>query len=476
MAYYKITKDKKGNLVAKMQAYGKDLTTGEKKIYTKRFYNENGLTEAKFKKFLDKESIAFEEELERAYREHDVSVKARVLTFHELMAEWKENIKTNLSISYYERANEVERKFNEYLKEVNLYDKPISAITVRDIQLFLNSFTAKKYNLTLKLTARLKNPLPKTVNFRQLAREGILDRCRSYHMNHYDSHIMKETAQAICDRYNLKYDDYFETVKNEKAYSAETIKGYRRILRTLFNEAVRYEWITKNPVCGTKIGAGNSNTSLRAVPEKEVFSFREAQEFLEMLDNLSDDIINQRVCIKLMLLTGIRNGELHGLRWSDVDLKKHILHVRRNRLVSREFGIYEKCPKTKTSLRDIPMPDNLVDDLKKYKEWFRLADEHFDEKQDEYYLAVGLDRQPLYPHTIAHILTKLETKYGFKHVSCHGLRHTYCSLLLSQNVPIQTMSKYMGHSDSTVTLEVYSHFIPDTQEKVIFALNNISKK
>ena len=95
MAYYKITKDKKGNLVAKMQAYGKDLTTGEKKIYTKRFYNENGLTEAKFKKFLDKESIAFEEELERAYREHDVSVKARVLTFHELMAEWKEKIKTN---------------------------------------------------------------------------------------------------------------------------------------------------------------------------------------------------------------------------------------------------------------------------------------------------------------------------------------------------------------------------------------------
>ena len=111
-----------------------------------------------------------------------------------------------------------------------------------------------------------------------------------------------------------------------------------------------------------------------------------------------------------------------------------------------------------------------------YKDRFRLADERFDEKQDEYYLAVGLDRQPLYPHTIAHILTKLETKYGFKHVSCHGLRHTYCSLLLSQNVPIQTVSKYMGHSDSTVTLEVYSHFIPDTQEKVLFALNNISKK
>lgn len=52
----------------------------------------------------------------------------------------------------------------------------------------------------------------------------------------------------------------------------------------------------------------------------------------------------------------------------------------------------------------------------------------------------------------------------------------YCSLLLAQNVPIQTVSKYMGHSDSTVTLKVYSHFIPDTQEKVVFALNNLTKQ
>lgn len=475
MAYYKITTNKKGELVAKMQVYGKDLSTGERKLYVKRVYNENGLTEAKFKKFLDKEAIAFEEEVARAYREHDVSVKARVLTFHELMAEWKENIRINLSISYYERACEVEKKFNEYLKEVRLYDKPISEITVRDIQLFLNSFASKKYNLTLKLTAKLKNPLPKAVNFRQLAREGIIDRTRSYYMNHRDTHITQEVAHAICERYNLKYDDYFETVKNERSYAVETIKGYRRVLRTLFNEAVRYEWIAKNPVCGTKIGAGSSNTSLRAVPEKEVFSFKEAQEFLSMLDGLPDDIINQRVCIKLMLLTGIRNAELHGLHWSDVDLENHILHVRRNRLVSKQFGVYEKSPKTKTSLRDIPMPDNLVEDLKRYKDWFRLADDNFDEKQDEYYLAVGLDRQPLYPHTMGHWLTKLEAKHGFKHVSCHGLRHTYCSLLLSQNVPIQTVSKYMGHSDSTVTLEVYSHFILDTQEKAVFALNNLTK-
>ena len=67
------------------------------------------------------------------------------------------------------------------------------------------------------------------------------------------------------------------------------------------------------------------------------------------------------------------------------------------RLVSQQFGAYEKSLKTKTSLRDIRMPENLVEDLKQNRDWFRLADDNFDEKQDEYYLAVGLGKQPLYP-------------------------------------------------------------------------------
>jgi|GEM_PF-641865 len=476
MAFYKITKNKKGELQAKMQAYGKDLSTGERKLYVKRIYNEDDLTEAKFKKLVDKAAIAFEEEIARAYEEHDISVKAKVLTFNELLQEWKANIRANLSLGYYHRVEEVEKKFNEFLKQRKLYDKPISVITVRDVQQFLDSFSSKTYVVGNYRTAQLKKTLPKTVNFRQLERENILSRNASYNMNHYNTHINEETARKLCERYKLDFDEYFDVVSNERKYAAETIKGYRRMLRTLFNEAVRYEWITKNPVCRTKIGGGNSNTSLRSVPEKEVFSFKEVQDFLAVLDRLPEESINQRVCIKTMLFTGVRNGELHGLRWSDIDLEKRLIHVRRNRLYSRLTGVYEKSPKTKTSVRDIPIPTELLEELKIYREWFRIADDNFDNKLDQYYLAVGIDRQPLYPQTIGNILKKIEQKNGLKLVSCHGLRHTYCSLLLSQNVPIQTVSKYMGHSDSTITLKVYSHFIPDTQEKVICALDNITKK
>ena len=78
-----------------------------------------------------------------------------------------------------------------------------------------------------------------------------------------------------------------------------------------------------------------------------------------------------------------------------------------------------------------------------------------------------------HPRTVSVWLKEIEDKYGLKRVSCHGLRHTYCSFLLSQNVPLQTVSRYMGHSDSAVTLKVYSHFMPETQNQALDALNCI---
>ncbi len=133
--------------------------------------------------------------------------------------------------------------------------------------------------------------------------------------------------------------------------------------------------------------------------------------------------------------------------------------------------MYEKDPKTKTSKRDIPLPKELISDLQEYKKWFETADPNFNSLLDNYYLAVNIYRELLYPGVVGHWLKDIEKEYGLKQVTCHGLRHTYCSLLLSQNVPIQTVSKYMGHSDSTITLKVYSHFIPDTQDIAMDALS-----
>ena len=122
------------------------------------------------------------------------------------------------------------------------------------------------------------------------------------------------------------------------------------------------------------------------------------------------------------------------------------------------------------------MPDYLIQELEEYKDWFRVYDKDFDKKPNKYYICSNLYREPVDPKCLAKWLREFAVKNNLKHVTCHGLRHTYCSLLLSQNVPIQTVSKYMGHSDSSITQLVYSHFIPDTQEKVVNAINLIESE
>lgn len=239
MAYFKLEKNKKGELRAKIQVSGKDTATGKNKIFTKRVVNTGNLSEAKFRKQVEKAAIAFEEEVLLAYREGKTQLRSKVLTFSELMREWKATVKDNLSLCYYERIENVEKLFNRYLEQRGLAKEPFCG---------------------------------------------------------------------------LDYDEYFETVIGLKPYSPETIKGYRRILRTLFNEAVRYEWIAKNPVCATKIGAGCGNTSLRPVAEKEVFSLAETKQFLHNLSSLPDEDLHKKTVLSFMLLTGVRTAEMCGLK------------------------------------------------------------------------------------------------------------------------------------------------------------------
>ena len=472
MAHIEFKKSKKGILQAKIQVYGKDPATGQPKLFTRRIYNEDELTEAKFKKYVDKVAIDYENNVKLNAPFETMLARNRILTFSELMAEWKSTVLNTLSISYYNRICHMEKKFQEFLVSYHLANRPISEITVRDIQLFLNSFMKKRKEKTGK--AILINSLPPTVSFRELAREGILTRNSSYNMNHCEAKISLDKAKALCEYYSLDIDQYFKEEEIEKTYALETIKGYRRMLRTLFNEAVRYEWITKNPVCATKIATGNNNASLTAINAKEVYSFKECRDFIKALDTLPADYIYRRVPTKFMLLTGVRTCELHGLVWSKFDFSKKTVRIDTNRLYTPEFGTYEKGTKSATSERDIPLTDDLIRDLQEYMDWFRLAAPDFDNNLDQYYFAVNIYREPEGTSSIGQWLKHFEKSHGFKKVTCHGLRHTYCSIMLAKNVPVNTVSKYMGHSDSTITLKVYAHFIPDTVDTALSVLSELT--
>ena len=152
-----------------------------------KVYNDDNLTEAKFRKQVDKIALAYEDEVLKAYAEQKSVVSNKVLTFSELADEWIASIKANLSYNYYIRATSSCERFNDFLKTRNLENQPISEITVRDVQLFFNSF-ASGYAKAVAVV-KMKKDFPKEVNFRKLARDGIITRCSSYGMRRKGNNI-----------------------------------------------------------------------------------------------------------------------------------------------------------------------------------------------------------------------------------------------------------------------------------------------
>lgn len=418
--------DKNGLLSAKIQAYCKDAFNPEKKVYFyKHIYNDKNLPEEKFKKKMELYAVQFQMEQKINYQK-EVEPKLK------------------------EKAEQLEKieELKSIINGIELPEKFVSSDTVLTfeelsnewIEHVLKNFSVGYYARGLRTLALFKEYLEK----RQLTEKPISE---------------------------IKVRDIQMFLNSFAGQSVSTVRGHKRILHVIFEDAVRYEWIGKNPVDGVKIASSGQN--LRPVEEKEVFSMEETKEFVNILDNLPEEKRPIAASFKVMLFTGLRSAEMYGLRWSDIDLEQRILHVKRNRLYNKYKGeYYEKCPKTPTSKRDIPIPEILYKELVDYKEWYKKKAKDLDTNPDNYYLMCNLHRKPASSKQLQDDISELRKKYNLKkHITCHGLRHTYCSLLLTQNIPIQTVSRYMGHSNSTVTLKVYTHFIPDTQTIFLETIN-----
>ncbi len=161
--------------------------------------------------------------------------------------------------------------------------------------------------------------------------------------------------------------------------------------------------------------------------------------------------------IVVALATGMRQGELLGLKWGDVDLPRHTLHVRRQ--LQRDGSLDE--PKTAKGRRMIDLPQSCVAILREHKR-----------AQSEERLAVGPDWQanellfcthqgrPLSHRNVLRAFKLLLTRAGLPDIPFHGLRHTAASLLLAQGVHPKVVQERLGHATISMTLDTYSHLIP----------------
>nr|WP_251025966.1 site-specific integrase [Bacillus sp. ISL-47] len=241
---------------------------------------------------------------------------------------------------------------------------------------------------------------------------------------------------------------------------SSTVKKTFEIIRNSLEHAVDFEMIPKNPAKKVKLPKSNKK-------EMNIWNENEVNCFLEVAKK--DPIY---IVFILALTTGMRQGEILGVRWKDVDLEKGLINIQQT--LSHDGKTFLSGAKTKSSLRTINLSLATINHLKRRKrivskEKLSLGPEY----QDFDLIACTQHGTPLNPANVRRSFNRLINLADVPKIRFHDLRHTHATLLLSKGVNVKVISERLGHSDIKVTLETYSHVLPTMQEEAVKHLDEI---
>ena len=244
--------------------------------------------------------------------------------------------------------------------------------------------------------------------------------------------------------------DRIESKRQPKGLNAKTVRNIHRIISSALKLAVDQRLIARNPAGGCALPKVERK-EMQTLPATQLASFlQEAKESGVFTLYYID------------LTTGLRRGELLGLKWEDVDLEKGELRVRRQ--IGRVGGEVLEMPlKTKTAYRTLPLSADAIDVLKEQKRKAGGSPWVFPSPTGD----------PMSPDSVLHMLHRVLKRAGLPEVRFHDLRHTFATLALQNGVDIKTVSGMLGHFSAGFTLDTYAHVTTAAKREAANTMGNV---
>lgn len=260
-------------------------------------------------------------------------------------------------------------------------------------------------------------------------------------------------------------DDLYRFLARETGRKPATVLRFHAVLRAAFGQAVKWEWVERNPV---------DRATPPSVPRVEMVPPAVVDVLRVMERAAASKSPDHALIFRLLAATGCRRGEVCGLKWSDLQLDTDMprLVIRRAVLdIARERIVQD----TKThALRGVGLDEGTADLLRQHRaramELAYAAEVPFDPDDFVFPKRPG-SKEPLPPNTLGQAWRRLCLELGVES-RLHDLRHLQASLLLDAGEAITTVSARLGHRDSSTTLRIYSHLMPGSDQRAAAIVGN----
>ena len=302
-------------------------------------------------------------------------------------------------------------------------------------------------------------PLGKTPTFKKVA-EAWLEYKKSFlritTYNVYSGHIENHFSELLEIKINRIMTNNIEKWITKRQSEGMNILTLRKIIVTLnqiMAYAVRHKLIDSNPVRDAE--RPRKSIDDQTGGKIEILSPEQIRALLEAIPDQK-----YKTLFLTAIMTGARQGELLGLKWSDVDFSKKQININRTFNHQQFFS-----PKTKQSVRAIDCPPSLIQELRLWK----LASPRNDL---DLVFANDAGEAMNYSNMVQRHFFKGLKKAEIPRIRFHDLRHSYASLLLHQGENIKYIQTQLGHSSPTVTLNVYSHLMKKENQEAACRLED----
>ena len=246
----------------------------------------------------------------------------------------------------------------------------------------------------------------------------------------------------------------------------------RNMLHLAFSQAIKNKVIDDNPIDGVRLPKGEK-------AEMRVLTRNEQNRLIAAAKRAPEPAA---FGIIFDLFTGLRIGELCGLRWENVDMEKQFFKVceTRNRLPNFDDHVRTstsvktvKTTKTENSRRTVYLMNSLIQDLQYYRDvQMAIMDENPGYNRDGYVFCQE-NGQPYEPRTYQDLFKRCIRQAGIADANFHSLRHTFATRALEQGMDIVTLSRLLGHATPSITLDKYGHALDDQKKICVEKLDAI---